>query len=381
MSSDFYNDLIDQAKNMNAGALDAASIMGDVKTPINEYPDISKLTEFITKNESKAPVEIDLKKLSKNGKVIQDPMETYLAADELPSSGLKEVLKNPANFYFYLNDRSLIYEDPKKHFTLGTFGHSAVLEPELFDKVKVEPKASLASLDGAKKLLEFYEETNGKLPGYYDSYKLTDLKDKLQAEKDACEFTMIKEDDKIIIDIMNKNQKLYANGIIAKIMKGAKTETSFYGVDRATGMKVKVRPDAFNVAANIGVNAVISVKTTSAQSIEKFISDSARYQYELSEGMYQEVMTEVTGIKFDVTIMIMLQTVAPYLPAVLWWSPEDLQNGKYKYRYALQTAKDCIEFDRYPGYESLAESGNLGIISMKQPSWASRLLSPIDLED
>jgi len=203
----------------------------------------------------------------------------------------------------------------------------------------------------------------------------------LANEKAACDYMMIKEDHKAIIDIMDKNQRMYSDGIIQKILKGALRETSFYGVDPETGLEVKVRPDAFNIKENIGVNAVISVKTTSAPNVQKFIADSARYQYELSEGMYQEVMSEVTGIKFDVTIMIMLQTVAPFLPAVFWWSPEDLQNGKYKYRYALATAKECMDKGKYPGYESLAESGNLGIISMKQPSWAARLMQPIDLED
>lgn len=72
-----------------------------------------------------------------------------------------------------------------------------------------------------------------------------------------------------------------------------------------------------------------------ADDLGKFYYDCAKLKYELSEGMYQEVMSSVTGRNFNVTIMIMLQTVEPYDVAVLFWSPDDLANGKYKYRYAL----------------------------------------------
>ena len=114
------------------------------------------------------------------------------------------------------------------------------------------------------------------------------------------------------------------------------------------GLNVRVRPDYFNVEENIGVNAVISFKTTRADDLGKFYYDCAKLKYELSEGMYQEVMSSVTGRNFNVTIMIMLQTVEPYDVAVLFWSPDDLANGKYKYRYALSIVKDCFDKKWFP---------------------------------
>lgn len=114
----------------------------------------------------------------------------------------------------------------------------------------------------------------------------------------------------------------------------------FYGRDKETQLDVRVRPDYFNIEENIGVNAVISFKTTRADDLGKFYYDCAKLKYELSEGMYQEVMSSITGRKFNVTIMIMLQTVEPYDVAVLFWSPDDLANGKYKYHYALSIVKE-----------------------------------------
>jgi hypothetical protein len=184
-----------------------------------------------------------------------------------------------------------------------------------------------------------------------------------------------------IIDVLEYSYNHYGDGIIPRILKGAMAETSFYTKDQATGLPVKVRPDFFNIEENIGVNAIISFKTTSANTAEKFIYDTAKFKYELSEGMYQDVVSHVTGRKFNVTIMIMLQTVPPYLPAVFWWGPEDLTNGKYKYRMAIDQAKECIDKGLYPGFDALAESGNYGIIDLNQPEWAKKPLHPVDMED
>jgi len=376
------NPFMDEVMDMDPSLLQNASIGLVMPTPMTEYPEIFEMIDFITENEDKPATKITVRKLSKNGQVKRDKMSSYLASKHLPSSGLKEVLKNPANFFFYLNDRSRLFQKDKKHFELGTFIHMAFLEPKLFKKVKVEPKASLASKEGCKRLCEFYQKLNrDKRVFNFDSMKLTEMKDYIQEQKDNCKFMMIQEDHKIIIDIVERNYRTYGRGIIPKIMKGAMVETSFYGVDEETGIRVKVRPDAFNIKENIGVNAIISVKSTASPTAEKFMSDTARFSYELSEGMYQEVISNVTKQKFNATIMIMVQTVAPYQPAVFWWSPEDLQNGKHKYRYALDTAKECIDKNLYPGYESLAEEGHHGIIKMKQPSWSHKLLNPIDLND
>lgn len=376
------NPFLDEVMEFNMDLLNSASVGSNVETPLSEYPEISTMIDYILANEEKAPVKINIKKLGKNGIAKQDPMADYLASKNLPSSGLKEVLKNPANFFFYLNDRSRIFQEDKPHFQLGTFIHMAFLEPKLFKKVKVEPTAKQNTTEGCVVLCNFYRKLNrDKSDVDFKSMKITELRDYIQKAQYSCKFLMVAEEHKIIIDIVQKNYQTYGGGIIPKIMKGSAVETSFYGVDEKTGIKVKVRPDAINIKENIGVNAVISVKSTASPSFERFVSDTAKHQYELSEGMYQEVISKVTEQKFDATIMIMVQTVAPFQVAVIWWSPEDLQNGKYKYRFALDTAKECLDKGLYPGYESLAEEGNHGIIKMSQPKWAHKVLNPIDLAD
>jgi hypothetical protein len=190
---------------------------------------------------------------------------------------------------------------------------------------------------------------------------------------------LIEEDHKIIIDVLKSHYNNYGGGIIPLLLKGAEYETSFYGKDPTSGMSVKVRPDAFNTEENIGVNAIISMKTTSADNIGKFMYDAAKFKYELSEGMYQKVVSEITGRKFNATIMIMLQTVPPFLPAVFYWDADDLQNGKYKYDYAMSIVAECNEKRLYPGYDALAEDGNYGIINMHLPEWSLKEVHPVDI--
>ncbi|RZJ91431.1 MAG: hypothetical protein EOO20_05090 [Chryseobacterium sp.] len=384
--------------------LNSAEVMDFELNPLDfnpeDYPTAQDVIEGIMTKQGDAPVSLSPKELSVNGKVATDKMEKYLANPANSSSALKQVLKNPASYFFYVNDRENFKEKDKSHFELGTFCHLAFLEPHLFDMVVVEPEANRASLEGCNQLVSFWEGlicSKYKYQGVADKKlneamehvdaaqldvkKLAGMKYYIDCLKDVSGHVAIQAKHKAIIDVVKRNYYMYGGGIIPMLLKGAHVEHSFYGKDPSTKIPVRVRPDAFNIEENIGVNAVISFKTTSAEDMGKFIYDSAKYKYELSEGMYQEVMSNITGRQFNVTIMVVLQTVAPFLPAVFIWDAEDLANGKYKYHYALDTIRDCQSTGLYPGFEALAESGNYGIINMKQPEWASKLLQPVDLED
>lgn len=343
-----------------------------------DYPTILDMLHSPQFNSDEV-VPIDLVALSKNGALVKDPMEKYLSNRSNSSTAIKEVLKTPRHYYFYVHEKPA--EKPQKHFELGTMCHMAFLEPELFSHYVIEPKESMASKDGVTTLIRFYERLNCCENAVLDDWGIAALKDQLQQLKAQCTYKIVDKESQAIIDIVSENYKRYGNGIIPRILKGATAETSFYTKDPVTGLKVKIRPDYFNIKENIGVDAIISFKTTTAQDIRKFFYDTAKYKYELSEGMYQETASHVTGRKFNVTIMIMLQTCPPYMIAVFWWDPEDLQNGKYKYRHAMDTIKECTDRGMWPGFEAAAEGGHSGIIEMKQPEWAMKALHPVDIDE
>lgn len=345
----------------------------------DDYPEKNVMLDFIDKHHEDPVIEINLNDLSVNGVAVKDEMDTYLANESIGSSGLKEALKTPRHFFYDFEQE--FTPKPKDYFELGTFAHMAFLEPGLFDKVAVAPDSNLATKAGVMEMLNFFESLNGTKNTCNIDWKMNDLKNILAYEKEQCKVQIIKPEHLEIINALKKNYYWYGGGIIPKILKGAKSEISFYGVDNVTGLDVKVRPDYFNIEENIGVNAVISFKTTRADNLGKFYYDAARLKYELSEGMYQKVMSDITGRNFNVTIMIMLQTVPPYDVAVLWWSPDDIQLGKYKYEMSIMTVKECFDKGWFPGFDAMAESGAHGIIDMKLPEWAEKELQPVDIED
>lgn len=357
----------------------------------DDYPTKEEMLDFISLNCNKPPVNIDLKDLSINGTVKRDPMEMYLQSKHISSSNLKNALKTPRSFYY---DWERVFEEKQRPcFQLGTFAHMAFLEPRLFELVKVEPNYNQASKEGVLSMIKYYEGLLDKETDYckdaeddipcekWSFSTLKDYRDDKRQKLIDLGYSFICEDMYMVIQALKKNYYWYGNGIIPQLLKGAYSEVSFYGTDEETGLDVRVRPDYFNVEENIGVNAVISFKTTRADDLGKFYYDCAKLKYELSEGMYQEVMSGITGRNFNATIMIMLQTVEPYDVAVLFWAPDDLANGKYKYHYALSIVKDCFDKKWFPGYDAKGEEGARGIIDMQLPDWSRKLLHPVAIDD
>lgn len=355
--------------------------------PVSGYSDPQNVVQFIESNDE--VFQINLDELAVNGKVVADKMEAYLKTKAISSSLCKEVLKTP--LHFYVASENVLPKESKKHFELGTFCHMAFLEPSLFEKVIVEPEANLASKDGVIKLIKYYLDVLNKakykgdfvgeikeMP--YECLLQAEKKDYLEYLKGICPYQVIPEDSQAIINVIKSNYFRYGNGIIPRLLKGAINEVSFYAEDPETGLPVKIRPDGFNTRENIGVDAIISFKTTTAESLQKFIYDSAKYKYNLSEGMYQEVASLVTDREVKTTITIMLQTVSPFACAVLWWDADDLENGKYQYHSALAAIEQCKLAEKYPGFDVFAEKEDRGIIKMKMPDWTMKELYPIDVE-
>jgi hypothetical protein len=78
--------------------------------------------------------------------------------------------------------------------------------------------------------------------------------------------------------------------------------------------------------------------------------------------------------------MFVLQTVPPYQPAVLWWSPDSLEVGKYKSEIALSVIKECFDKNHFPGFDAKAPAGNMGIYELELPTWAMKEEHPTSIE-
>lgn len=356
----------------------------DFTRPLNEYPTIKTITEYLLSNPTPSG-NIASATLRDNGSVVQDSMEKYLDSDALSSSMLKAAFKTPLDFRFSLSEdkEELERMNKRQSFELGTFLHQCILEPTKFSRAIVEPDFKLSSHEGCDVGIAFYEglcQEKG-IPYPVVPYEsLQTKKNYIEQLKRVADVQPVTEEHFLKIKILKKRVETYAGGIIKRLMLHSKREVSVYYREPETGLNLKVRPDALQFSENIGVNAIISIKSTSCENLEAFFAHAAKLHYDLSEGMYQEVVSAATGRDFNTTIMIMLQTVAPYHIAVLVWKPEDIEMGKYKFRNALHDAQVILETDSAQGYDVFSEDGDLGLINMELPRWNQREYLPKNIE-
>lgn len=359
-----------------AGA-SAGEPLSELRFDREDYTPFEQMLEHI-KQLPDRPCRVSPKALSVNGRVVADRMDKYLAHSGESSSLLKEALKSPR--HYYIARHTELKPRNTHNLDFGTLIHSAVLEPTKFAKVKILPDVNLSTTEGCRTMIRYYWELLG-MQGDIDilDYKIGALREsiaELSGQASAAGYTFVKADDNQIINIIRICYMTYGDGILPKIMRYVQPETSMYGVDASTGLRVKIRPDGLLLEENFGINAILSIKTTSATSVEAFYRDCAKFRYELSEGMYLKVASEITGRRFTATLMLMIQNVAPFQMALIFWDAEDLQIGKYKYAQSMDIVKQCRDAKRWDGFDALAEAGAFGIIQGKLPSYIKNELSP-----
>ncbi len=380
-----------QSENVSADVLSALSTATPKGSILKEVDPIYEIISTISEN--RPSFNVPTAELNKNGIAIQDSFEKYLGHPGIQSSNFKQALLTPFHYlYSREEDKAELRKvmEEKKHFQLGTFIHQCILEPSKFKRVVIEPKTSMASTEGVntaigwweKLLLEYHEDgtelINKSMQLMIDSGlnldKIDGKKAYLESLKSKTDIQPVSEEHYLKISIVKKHLDNYGNGIVYKILRGSKREISFYYQDE-NGLQLKVRPDSLQFEENIGVNAIISVKSTACADLRAFISQNAALHYDLSEAMYQDVISKVTGRKFDTTITIMLQTIEPFAIAVLVWNKDDISVGKYKYESAKLTVLSAIEKNEFKGYDNFADNES-GLILMKLPDWNNRELLP-----
>ena len=307
----------------------------------------------------KKPIHIYHGHLRHKGNMIQDSFENYLSSPYVSSSILKAAYKSPLHLKSYLEREN----NDTSSFQLGRLVHACLLEPTRFNRLAVEPAGDLRKADEVEnKLLA--------MVGIWEkaaSQKFPDpIPDQLKARKELIkdirtrpEVDFITAQELEVIHQIRHNVDNYGGGIISRLFYHSKREISFY-LDGETPQRV--RPDAIAFEENIGVNAIISIKTTSRDSLESFYRDAIyKYHYDLSEAMYQEIVTQCSGRKFDTTITVMLQTVEPYLVGVVLSSDESgyIKRGKEKYIQALESYRESTSSGVYPGLDRLSEYSGL----------------------
>jgi hypothetical protein len=309
----------------------------------------------------------DLQLFQKNGIVIKDDFASYLGNSEYYSTGSFAKLANgtPLDFEYDTTDglKAEIekYKD-KSHFDLGTFVHEAILEPEKWENVVCEPKANRASHEGLDRLIEFWS-LYVPVPAGMPLVKTDDKKQAIAQMVDASGKRAIDFKDALIVQRLHARWMEYQKGLWAGILKSAHKEVSMYTND-FFGLPQRVRPDGILFADQIGVNAIVSVKTTSATSVGQYARQFVQLGYNIKEAAYQKVVSHVTGVNFDTTIMIVLSTAEPFQVGVFILADQDIRDAGLRYEAAVLNAQTCLQLGKFPGWEINAGIDDLGIIDL-----------------
>lgn len=132
------------------------------------------------------------------------------------------------------------------------------------------------------------------------------------------------------------------------LLKQGVTEISGYYRDPETGILCRIRPDflAFDLTV------LIDLKTTQDIEEERFSNEIWKWRYDFQMAMYGEGTEQISGRKVEHHALIACEKEYPYEVAVYHLDEPAIETGARDYHRSLRRLKECIDTDRWPGYQT-----------------------------
>ncbi len=227
-------------------------------------------------------------------------------------------------------------------FNIGTAGHSAILQPDLYWKqVSVVPNSVLGKT-GSRNTKKYR---------------------KWAAEPSRKNKSIITQDQAAIVRGMvesvyqNPAHKTARNILL---QKNSIIEQSIFFKDASHGFLCKVRPDIRLTHAKV----LVDIKSSRNASKEAFSRDCANLGYDVQASWYLTGVSRATGDDYQDFIFIVIEKDPPYCVAVYRADYEMLDAGRKKIRPLIGRYNDCITKNSWPGYYD-------GIDDLSLPRWAT----------
>jgi exodeoxyribonuclease VIII len=233
----------------------------------------------------------------------------------ISSSALKTI--NKRSVYHLLNQKPF----SSSSMSLGTLIHTAILEPENFDRdYFVMPKVDRRTKAGKEKYAEHLEIANGK---------------------ELVDEDTIAVKDEIMKNFESNEQAVYYN-------EGVKEVSVYSEID---GVLVKVRPDCYNKELGF----ISDPKTCQDNSPKGFMRDVYKYGYHLQAVFYSDVL----GVDPKNFVFTAIETNHPYSVQCYTLGDEHIERGREAYESALDKWKHYLDSGEVLAYEGLVtnESG------------------------
>jgi hypothetical protein len=241
--------------------------------------------------------------------------EAYHALKAVSPSQIKILARSPLHYHdkFLAEDREK--PEPTDAMLKGTALHTAVLEPELWDKTVAVPKHKFdrRTKVGKELAAEFERESAGKI--VLDP----DQADEVRRMADAV-------------------RKHPAAGFL--LLLPGRREASYTWTDPTTGLECKTRPDWHSEDRRI----VVDVKTTKDASRVEFAKSISNLGYHVQAAWNQG------ALQAEQFLTIAVENVRPYAVAVYPASGALIAAGQRRIEAAMELLAECWRTGIWPGY-------------------------------
>lgn len=287
--------------------------------------------------------------------------------EHINGSGLWNILDRCPAAWRYKDEE----DEQSKALVFGTGSHTALLEPERFEAeyarmptkedfgaellVTVSDMNSWAKERGIKGLsgktkaevIKIIRST-GEPVRIYDE-------ERLFAELNAKGRILLEGND--YDAIMQMRAVIHANSYYSSLLSGAYYEVSILG--ELLGEPSKVRFDCLTRGGDI-----IDYKTTVSAKPDEFFRHAARLGYFMKMAMQHDMFVAAYGHAPRSVNLLVQEKKAPFIPALIRLTDEQLRIGRIQLNGAMEIYKACKKANSWPGYSM----GN-PVIEMETPEW------------
>lgn len=289
------------------------------------------------------------------------PNQEYHSSAGESASNIVAAGESLLNYFYKKTNQS----EPTPAMRFGTLVHSAILEPNLFEKEYcVAPVKEEGALDTVEDLKKRCAELELKQTGKKDDLILR-IKEKDPSARFWSEIVAEMTNGKGIVsqsdfDEIRKMRDVALAHPCSDYLTQGESEVSIFHQDEETGLILKCRPDKLMANAGLCVN----LKTDRDPSARGFISATKNHQYDWSSAFYVDLLAKVYGHDFD-EVHFVIQNSAPYHVGIYSYATESLDYARTMYREVLRKIARAKETNEYPGF-----SPDLQVITL--PDYAQK---------
>lgn len=250
----------------------------------------------------------------------------YHTGPGLSKSNLDQIHRSPAHFLAAFE----IHEEPTEALLMGTAFHTAVLEPERFEReYVVSPVFNRRTKDGKAAAEAWSLENAHKTP--------------------------ISAEDMMIVRKMRES--VMSNPISRKLIESTQHEISIYA--DMDGVLTKCRPDGWNASEGV----LIDLKSAKDASADGFRKAVANGRYHVQDAWYRTVIEELTGERQEAFYFIACEKEPPFAMAIYQLDPITFDVGYRAAMNDLETFRRAVETGKWDAYPRQIQSLSL-------PRWA-----------